>query len=353
MGYRILAIETSCDETAAAVIAERKVLSNVIASQHEHQRWGGIVPEIASRAHLERIWFIANQALAEAGLEREQLDAIACTVQPGLAGSLFVGANFAKGLALGLRRACVPVHHLEGHILSGFLADPALELPAVVLVASGGHTLLVLLESEAQYRVLGSTRDDAAGEAFDKIATLLGLGYPGGPALEQLARSGSPDIPLPRPLLSDPRYEFSFSGLKTAVRRYLAEHPPQSDADRARIAASAQAAIVDVLVAKTQRAANEYGARSIVLAGGVAANTMLQHTMRRRAQQRSVRVIVPERQYVLDNAAMIGLVAHIKLELRGTDAYRTLDFTIDPTPWRMHRHGSNKHARYEDATFSL
>lgn len=181
MGYCILAIETSCDETAAAVIAERKVLSNVIASQQEHHRWGGIVPEIASRAHLERIWFIAEQALEDAGIELDQLDAVACTVQPGLAGSLFVGANFAKGLALGLRRACVPVHHLEGHILSGLLADPALELPAVVLVASGGHTLLVLLESVAQYRVLGSTRDDAAGEAFDKIATLLGLDYPGGP----------------------------------------------------------------------------------------------------------------------------------------------------------------------------
>ncbi|MCX8050625.1 MAG: tRNA (adenosine(37)-N6)-threonylcarbamoyltransferase complex transferase subunit TsaD [Chlorobi bacterium] len=352
MGFRILAIESSCDETAAAVIVDRHVVSNIIASQQEHRRWGGIVPELASRAHIERIWSVVADAIERAHMRCEQLDAVACTVQPGLAGSLLVGANFAKGLAVRYRLPCVPVHHLEGHLLSGFLAEPHLQLPAVVLIASGGHTLLCLLESPSTYRLLGSTRDDAAGEAFDKVATLFGLEYPGGPAIERLAKSGTPSIAFPRPLLDDPGYEFSFSGLKTAVRRYLVEHPIGDERHRADLAASVQEAIIDVLVGKTIRAARQYDVPTIVVAGGVAANARLREQMQQAAARIGATVVVPERQYVLDNAAMIGLVAHLKLELHGPDRYRRLDFVVDPTPWRIHRHGAPSNARY-DAVFSL
>lgn len=353
MGFRILAIETSCDETAAAVVVNRRVLSNVIASQEIHHRWGGIVPEFASRAHIERIWSIVARACEQAEMPIAEFDAVACTVQPGLVGSLLVGSNFAKGIAVARSIPCVPVHHLEGHLLSGYLAEPSLQLPAVVLVVSGGHTLLFLLETPTNYRLLGSTRDDAAGETFDKIATLLGLPYPGGPAIEELARHGAPTIPLPRPLLHNRSYEFSFSGLKTAVRRYLSEHPLQSHAERATLAASVQEAIVDVLVTKTIRAAEEFHAATIVVAGGVAANRRLQEQMRAHAHVRNIAVVIPDRQYVLDNAAMIGLVAHMKLELRGLEAYYAMDFTVDPTPLRFYRHGTAKHARYGTETFSL
>ncbi|MCX7929539.1 MAG: tRNA (adenosine(37)-N6)-threonylcarbamoyltransferase complex transferase subunit TsaD [Chlorobi bacterium] len=353
MGYRILAIETSCDETAAAVVADRRVESNIIASQFVHQQWGGIVPELASRAHVEQIWSVVRIALDDAAATCDRLDAVACTTQPGLGGSLLVGANFAKGFALRYRLPCVPVHHLEGHLLSGFLAVPNLPLPAIVLVASGGHTLLCVLETTERYRVLGSTRDDAAGEAFDKTATLLGLAYPGGPAIECLARQGIPTVRFPRPLLDREGYEFSFSGLKTAVRRYLAEHPIENERQRADLAASVQEAIVDVLVRKTIRAATEYDVEAIVIAGGVAANARLQERMRAAATQIGASVIVPDREYVLDNAAMIGLVAHLKLELHGTDRYRRFDFVVDPTPWRMYRHGTAKNARYDAMVFSL
>ncbi len=350
---RILAIETSCDETAAAVVADRRVLSNVIASQLVHQQWGGIVPELASRAHLERICEVTKTALDQAQLRLSELDAVACTVQPGLAGSLLVGSSFAKGIAVRWQLPCVPVHHLEGHLLSGFLVEPALPLPAIVLVVSGGHTLLCLLETTSQYRIIGSTRDDAAGEAFDKIATLLGLSYPGGPALERLAAKGSPTIPLPRPLLHDQSFEFSFSGLKTAVRRLIAESSRDDDQFRADVAASVQQAIVEVLVAKTTRAAREFGARSIVVAGGVAANQTLRTQMQSAVARLRLPVIVPDRQFVLDNAAMIGFVAHLKIELYGLPSFRRLDFEIDPTPWRIHRHGSAVHRNHDAATVSL
>ncbi len=350
---RILAIETSCDETAAAVVSDRRVLSNVIASQHIHRRWGGVVPELASRAHLERISAVTSAALTEAHLHPSELDAVACTVQPGLAGSLLVGSSFAKGIAVRWQLPCVPVHHLEGHLLSGFLVEPALPLPAIVLVVSGGHTLLCLLETSSRYRIIGSTRDDAAGEAFDKIATLLGLSYPGGPALERLAAEGRPTIPLPCPLLHDQSFEFSFSGLKTAVRRLMAESPRDDDQFRADLAASVQQAIVEVLVAKTIRAAEQFDARSIVVAGGVAANQTLRTQMQSAVARLRLPVIVPDRQFVLDNAAMIGFVAHLKIELYGLPSFRRLDFEIDPTPWRIHRHGSAVHRNHDAATVSL
>jgi N6-L-threonylcarbamoyladenine synthase len=350
---RVLAIETSCDETAAAVVADRQVKSNIIASQQVHRQWGGIVPELASRAHLERISDVLRAALEDAKVHPSELDAVACTVRPGLAGSLVVGASFAKGIAVRWNIPCVPVHHLEGHLLSGYLVEPNLPMPAVVLVASGGHTLLFVLDASWHYRLIGSTRDDAAGEAFDKIATLLGLEYPGGPALERLAALGTPRIPLPRPLLRETGYEFSFSGLKTAVRRFLAARQSIDDQLRADLAASAQQAIIDVLVTKTIAAARQYAASSIVIAGGVAANQSLQRAMRQHAASLGIPVVIPDRQYVLDNAAMIGLVAHIKLELHGREQFRRLDFEIDPTPWRIHRHGSAKNQHYEEAVFSL
>ncbi len=350
---RILAIETSCDETAAAVVSDRRVLSNVIASQHIHRRWGGVVPELASRAHLERISAVTSAALTEAHLHPSELDAVACTVQPGLAGSLVVGSAFAKGIAVRWQLPCVPVHHLEGHLLSGLLVEPDLPLPAVVLVVSGGHTLLFLLEHNYKYRLIGSTRDDAAGEAFDKVATLLGLGYPGGPALEQLASTGQPTIPLPRPLIHDPSFEFSFSGLKTAVRRMLSQSPSEDEQFRANLAASVQQAIVEVLVKKTIRAAQQYSACSVVIAGGVAANESLRQQMRSAAASLCIPVIVPDREYVLDNAAMIGFVAHLKIELYGLSSFRRLDFEIDPTPWRIHRHGAAKNHNQDAPALSL
>ncbi len=335
--YTVLALETSCDETAAALIREQRVLSSVLHSQTLHHRYGGVVPELASRAHLQHIVPIVRQALAQAGVEIEAVDAIAVTTHPGLIGSLLVGVNFAKGLALRLRRPLIPVNHLEGHIFSGFLEDPELSFPFLALVVSGGHTALFWVEDLDRIRLIGSTRDDAAGEAFDKSASLLGLGYPGGPAIDRLAAHGNPQaFRLPRALLHESSFDFSFSGLKTALRGLLQQRFPHGVPAELLpdLCASVQAAIVEVLVHKTIRAARLYRAQRLVVAGGVAANSALRRHMQEAAGQLGIRLILPRLHYCLDNAAMIGLVAHEKLRRLGPAAFRCLTITASPTPLR-------------------
>ena len=267
----LLGIETSCDETAAAlVMGGYDVVSSVVASQIEiHADFGGVVPEIASRAHLDALNPVVARAIVEAGVDESRIDAVACTVGPGLIGALLVGVSAAKALALAWDVPFVAVNHMEAHLYAAFLEDPTLEFPLVVLLVSGGHTMLVEMQEHGRYRLLGQTIDDAAGEAFDKVARFLDLGYPGGPAIDAAALNGDPDaIRFPRAMSDDPdNLDFSFSGLKTAVINYVRKHPDVASAD---VAASFQDAVVDVLVAKARRAAQLVGATGIVLGGGVA-----------------------------------------------------------------------------------
>ncbi len=319
---KILAFETSCDETGVAVVEDgRRIHSNVLASQvATHARTGGIVPEIASREHLRAIDPLVDDALATAGLTLRELDAVAATVGPGLVGCLLVGANYARALALSAGLPFVGVNHLEGHVYANWLitSDPPLsepELPAVVLVVSGAHSDLVVMAHHREFRLLGRTIDDAAGEAFDKVARLLGLDFPGGPEIERAAKGGaSGAVPLPRAWLAD-SYDFSFSGLKTAVLRYVREHPDFSVAD---VAASFQKAIVEVLAEKTARAAAEYGARSVMLGGGVAANAQLREEIARRVGAERLRV--PPPRLCTDNGAMVGAAALFAMRYRTSEA---------------------------------
>ena len=274
MSELILGIETSCDETAAAVVRDgHDVLSNVVSSQIDiHAKYGGVVPEVASRAHVEMMTPVIEQAMTEAGVTKDDLTAIACTVGPGLIGSLLIGVSSAKALALVWDKPFVAVNHLEAHLYSSFLEEPNLELPVVVLLVSGGHTMLILMEDHGKYRLLGQTLDDAAGEAYDKVARYLGLGYPGGPIIDKMAMDGDPTaITFPRALMKD-GYDFSFSGLKTSVVNYVRKNPDVPDVD---VAASFQEAVVDVLITKARRAVKEHGASGLCLAGGVAANSSL------------------------------------------------------------------------------
>jgi N6-L-threonylcarbamoyladenine synthase len=352
--YTVLAIETSCDETAAAVVRGRQVCSNVLHSQSLHSRYGGVVPELASRAHLQLIVPIVRQALAEAGVQLHELHALAVTTQPGLIGSLLVGVNFAKGLALRTGLPLVPVNHIEGHIFSGLLEDPELEFPFLALVVSGGHTALFWVETWERILLLGSTRDDAAGEAFDKIASLLGLGYPGGPHIDRLARTGNPRaFAFPRSLLQERTFDFSFSGLKTAVRGFLQKHFPTGVPEEVLpdLCASVQAAIVEVLVQKTMRAARLYRARTIVVAGGVSANSALRAQMQEAASRLGARLVLPRLSYCLDNAAMIGLVAHEKLRRASPEAFRRLTFTASPIPLRAPHKETARHTPLQPQPF--
>ena len=313
---RILGIETSCDETAAAVVDDgRQVRSSVVASQADlHARYGGVVPEIASRAHVELICDVIEQALVEAGASLDELDAVAAVRGPGLAGALLVGVSAAKAISLASRLPYVGVHHHEAHLYAAMIEDPQLEPPLVTLVVSGGHTLLIAMDGHGQYRVLGETVDDAAGEAFDKVARFLGLGYPGGPAIDRLAREGDPEaIRFPRPMLAD-GLDFSFSGLKTAVVQYVRKHP---EADVADVAASFQAAIVDVLVTKLLAAARETGIDTVVAGGGVAANSALRERLLDLAVAGEVKVVLPSVALCTDNAAMVAAVGAYRLAADG------------------------------------
>ncbi len=326
-----LGIETSCDETAAAVVGDgTRLLSNVVASQVElHRRYGGVFPELASRRHIEAMLPVLGEAMRMAGAGWEDLGLIAVTRGPGLVGSLLVGLAAAKALAFALDVPLVGVNHILGHIYANLL-DPVLRdpargegpggsvFPAVCLVVSGGHTDLVYMQGHGRLNLLGRTRDDAAGEAFDKVARLLGLPYPGGPALERLARQGDPEaVPFPRAMMDDGSYDFSFSGLKTAVAVYLEREGGAARA--ADVAASFQKAVVDVLVAKTVRAALQRGVRRILLAGGVAANSALRESLRREAGRHGLEVRGPPPALCTDNAAMIACAGYFLWREGGAD----------------------------------
>ena len=337
---KVLAIETSCDETAAAVVEDgTRVLSSVVSSQTDiHAIFGGVVPEIASRAHLELVGPVVAEAMSRAGTAPEELSAVAATIGPGLVGSLLVGVSAAKAYAWSWGLPFVGVNHMEGHLHAAFLEDPTLCLPTVVLLVSGGHTMLICMQpahgpangdrpsagADVEYRLLGQTVDDAAGEAFDKVARFLGLGYPGGPAIERIASEGKADaIAFPRGLAND-GLDFSFSGLKTSVIRYMRAHPEAPLAD---VAASFQEAVVDVLVAKTKKAAAEVGAKAICIGGGVAANTALRERVARVCVENGYAAFIPSRAMCTDNAAMIGAAACYRLR---TDGPTPLDAPVDP-----------------------
>jgi N6-L-threonylcarbamoyladenine synthase len=320
-----LGIETSCDDTSIALLeGERDLLANVVSSQVVHAAYGGVVPELASRAHVSNLVPVFERALREAGTEANRIDLIGVTHAPGLAGALLVGGAFAQGLALALDRRIVPVHHLEAHIVAILLEHPDVRLPAIALVVSGGHTLLVHVPAWRSYEVVGRTRDDAAGEAFDKVAKLLGLGFPGGPAIEREARAGDPEaIPFPRPMMGREERDFSFSGLKTAVLRWFEEAAPAERRERrADVCASFQAAVVDVLVEKTARAAEELAVPTAIVAGGVACNDALREAMRARLE--GIDVVWPTPILCTDNGAMIARTAL----LRADEAVRPGAFDI-------------------------
>ena len=319
----VLGIETSCDETAAAVVKDgREILSSVISSQIDlHKAFGGVVPELASREHLEKIEPIVLRALSEARVSYEQIDAVAVTQGPGLVGSLLVGVCFAKALALGLDVPLIGINHIEGHVFSVIFENPEIKYPAVALIVSGGHTNLFFVPQPGQYKVVSRTRDDAAGEAFDKVAKMMGLEYPGGPVIERVARDGDPaKVRFTRPKISDGRPDFSFSGLKTAVARYLRENNIQPVADGEQpgqpikdLAASFQAAVVGALTETAGRQAMELNARTLIVAGGVASNTALREASKAIGRDLDIQVYFPSRHLSTDNAAMIAAAGYFHL----------------------------------------
>ncbi len=326
MSDLVLGIETSCDETAAAVVAHgREVRSSVVSSQIDlHAEFGGVVPEIASRSHVELLTPVVADALVEAGVEGSDVAAVAATVGPGLVGALLVGVSAAKALSLAWEVPFVGVNHLEAHLYAALLEEPELELPLVFLLVSGGHTLLVSMEDHGRYRTLGSTLDDAAGEAFDKVARYLGLGYPGGPIIDKLAQRGDPEaIAFPRAMPGD-NLDFSFSGLKTAVVNHVRQHPDVAAED---VAASFQEAVVDVLVAKVRRAADEVGAKGMALGGGVAANSRLREAFLAAADEDGRPGYVPSRAMCTDNAAMVASCGWFRWQSVGASP---LDLGADP-----------------------
>ncbi|MHB8917280.1 MAG: tRNA (adenosine(37)-N6)-threonylcarbamoyltransferase complex transferase subunit TsaD [Desulfocucumaceae bacterium] len=322
-----MAIETSCDETSAAVVRDGvDILANIISSQIDvHKKFGGVVPEVASRKHLELINGVIEEALESAGAGFNSLDAVAVANGPGLVGALLVGVSAAKALSYSLEIPLVAVNHLEGHIYANFLVDPKIEFPLVCLVVSGGHTDLVVMNGHGSYRVVGRTRDDAAGEAFDKVARTMGLGYPGGPLIDRLAAGGRGSaISFPRAYLEEGSLDFSFSGLKSSVINYLHNAGQKGEeVNPADLAASFQQAVVDVLVCKTMEAAIKYQARTVVLAGGVAANRALRSGMDKASLDYGLRLVYPPPILCTDNAAMIACAAYYRY-LRGDFADLTL-----------------------------
>lgn len=310
----ILAIESSCDETAAAVVRNgREVLSNVISSQIAlHTLYGGVVPEIASRKHIEKINQVIAEALKEAGMTLEEMDAIAVTYGPGLVGALLVGVAEAKAIAYAAKKPLIGIHHIEGHISANYIENKELEPPFLCLVVSGGHTHLVKAADYGVYEILGRTRDDAAGEAFDKVARAIGLGYPGGPKIEKVSREGNPDaIAFPRAKVADGPYDFSFSGVKSAVLNYIngckMKNIPIVEAD---IAASFQKAVTQVLIEHAMRAVDEFGIHKLAIAGGVASNGTLRNGMEEACKAKGVAFYHPSPVFCTDNAAMIGAAAY-------------------------------------------
>ncbi|MCI7595612.1 MAG: tRNA (adenosine(37)-N6)-threonylcarbamoyltransferase complex transferase subunit TsaD [Lachnospiraceae bacterium] len=314
----ILAIESSCDETAAAVVKNgREVLSNVISSQIDlHTVYGGVVPEIASRKHIEKINQVIEQALREAGLSLGEITAIAVTYGPGLVGALLVGVSEAKALAFALKKPLIGIHHIEGHISANYIEHEELKPPFICLVVSGGHSHLVEVKDYGEYEILGRTRDDAAGEAFDKVARAIGLGYPGGPKIDKVSREGNPEaIHFPRAKVAENEYDFSFSGLKSAVLNYLNTCEMKGETVcQADVAASFQKAVVDVLVEHSMKAVKERGYSSFAIAGGVASNSHLRQALADACSQRGIRFYFPSPIYCTDNAAMIGTAAYYEYQ---------------------------------------
>lgn len=319
---RVLGIETSCDETSAAVVENGEIRSNVISSQLVHARYGGVVPELASRAHQRLIVDVVREALDRARVTKRDIDAIAATYGPGLAGALLVGVSFAKGLSYSLGTPFLGVNHMEGHLYSNFLASPKPDYPFLSLIVSGGHTMLVVVRSAFDHQLLGQTRDDAAGEAFDKVAKMLGLGYPGGPIIDRRAKEGNPQsIEFPRSFLEPGSFDFSFSGVKTSVLYYLRDRgiAPGESAEAKLgsaavndICASFQEAVVEVLAAKTVSAAKKHSVKAVTVAGGVSANSSLRDRMERESNALGIPFFRPAMEYCMDNGAMIAYVGWLK-----------------------------------------
>ncbi len=335
----VLGVESSCDETGLALYdTERGLLAHALHSQVAmHEEYGGVVPELASRDHVKRAIPLLEKILFDSGLSLSAIDAIAYTQGPGLAGALLVGASIANGLALSLGKSVLGIHHLEGHLLSPMLSKIAPEFPFVALLVSGGHTQLMRVDDVGEYTLLGETLDDAAGEAFDKSAKLLGLGYPGGPAISRLAEHGDPSVyALPRPMLHSKNLDFSFSGLKTAVLTLVKNHPGElNENDKANIARSFVEAIVDVLVAKCQTALKETKLKRLVIAGGVGANAQLRAALNSAASKKHFQVFYPELELCTDNGAMIAFAGALRLQRNPNAASYDYGFTVKPR-WPLH-----------------
>ena len=322
----ILGIETSCDETAASICKDGKILTNIVSQQIIHKKFGGVVPEIASRQHEILLNQVVDTSLKEAKTNLNEIDAISVTQGPGLTGALLTGISFAKGLGIGLGIPVIPVNHLEGHIFANFLAEPTLEFPFVCLLVSGGHTQLWYIEGMEKYSLLGETRDDAAGEAFDKGARILGLGYPGGPAIEREAIHGNPNkYHFPRILLSKNSLDFSFSGLKTSILYFMDDFEKTKIKSLSDVAASYQQAIVDTLVEKTRRAIEQTGTDRCIIAGGVAANKCLRNKLDLVLPEKNI--LFPDFSLCTDNAAMISYLGQLKFE---SGIFKKMNFSVIP-----------------------
>jgi N6-L-threonylcarbamoyladenine synthase len=337
---KILAFESSCDETSVSVIDNSVIKSNIISSQLFHKNYGGVVPELASRAHVQWISQLTKDALNESKVNISDLNAIAVTTEPGLICSLIVGSSFAKGISLKYGLPIIPINHIEGHLYSGNLEHEEIQFPFICLVVSGGHTAIFHVKDYNNYDVIGLTRDDAAGEAFDKIAKLLGLPYPGGPEIDKLAKKGDEKkFDFPRPMIHDKHFDFSFSGLKTSVRYFIhknfGKNVPEEELPN--ICASVQAAIVDVLVNKTVKAARKYKVKDIVIAGGVSANSKLRKEMKLKANEYEINSYAPNMEYCMDNAAMIAFLADRKLQEKNLDKLYDLTFRVNPSALRAKR----------------
>ncbi len=313
MSVTLLAIESSCDETAAAVIQDGNILSNIVASQQIHEKYGGIVPELASRAHQQHIIPVVSQALLEANIQKTELNAVACTSGPGLLGALLIGVSFTKAFASALNVPVIKVNHMKAHILAHFIDDPKPEFPFICLTVSGGHTQLVLVKSHLDMVVVGETQDDAVGEAFDKTAKLMGLPYPGGPLIDKYAQQGNP-LAFPFPMVDMPEYNFSFSGIKTAFMYFLKKNttidPDFIQKNLPDICASVQHTLVDVLMRKLNRMVQDTGINRVAIAGGVSANSGLRRAMESKRDSDGWKVFIPAFEYCTDNAAMIAIAAH-------------------------------------------
>lgn len=323
----ILAIESSCDETSASVIRNGKVLNNIIASQAVHQKYGGVVPELASRAHQQNIVMVVKESMEQSGIRKTDLNAIAFTRGPGLIGSLLVGISFAKGLALGLDIPLIEVNHMQAHVLAHFIDDPKPEFPFLCLTVSGGHTQIILVKNHLDMKLIGQTQDDAVGEAFDKAAKIMEMPYPGGPLIDQYAQKGNP-LAFKFPETSMPGLDFSFSGIKTAFLYFLRDERrknPDFIAENLNdICASLQHTLVSMLLTKLQKASEETGIRQIAIAGGVSANSGLRKSLRQLADKKKWTVFIPALEYCTDNAAMIAMAAHYKFL---NDDFSTLGVT--------------------------